>query len=396
MDEMPTLLERGLIALARFQKRYTRELLIVVVLMTLVLGSGLKDLYINSDIRSEMPREHPIFKLNDRVADKFGSQDMVVIAVQLDESVDSRRSVRDIRDPRVIESLLFLDESLREESVVESVTSPASFFRGMDGVSGADVERVIEESPAINRFFSKDYKMTLMYISAEIGSDDEKIQSFIDIVHEKIDYTPKPPGVKFGITGSPVLRVSIFSLLKSDARNTLLIAASIILLLLFVMERSYTRGILVFIPLSLGLIWTMGTLGWLGIPLSVATVSLSSMIMGLGVEYGVFIVTRYKEERDRGRRQGESIETAVHDIGTAITGSGLTTMVGFGVLSFSFAPMIQHLGQTLALGIFYSLLAALFASPVLMLLEEDWEHHRTEKLLEKLTSKRARHVRRPR
>ncbi|HHI30698.1 MAG TPA: hypothetical protein ENL17_03175, partial [Candidatus Methanoperedenaceae archaeon] len=106
MDEMPTLLERGLIALARFQKRYTRELLIVVVLMTLVLGSGLKDLYINSDIRSEMPREHPIFKLNDRVADKFGSQDMVVIAVQLDESVDSRRSVRDIRDPRVIESLL--------------------------------------------------------------------------------------------------------------------------------------------------------------------------------------------------------------------------------------------------------------------------------------------------
>ena len=393
---MSTLLERGLIALARYQYKHTRKILIIVILMTLILGSGLKDLYINSDVRSEMPRDHPIFKLNDRVDDKFGGQDMVVIAVQLDESVNSRRSVRDIRDPRLIESLLFLDESLREESVVKSVTSPASFFRGMERVSGADVERVIEESPAIERFFSKDYKMTLMYVSAEIGNDDEKIQSFIDTVHEKIEYTPKPPGVKFGITGRPVLRVSIFNLLKSDSQKTLLIAASIILLLLFVMERSYTRGMLVFIPLSLGLIWTMGTLGWLGIPLSISTVAISPMILGLGVEYGTFIVTRYKEERDQGRGQGESIETAVHGIGTAITGSGLTTMVGFGVLSFSFAPMIQHLGQTLALGIFYSLLAALFASPVLMLLEEDWEHHRTEKLLEKLTSKRARHVRRPR
>jgi len=393
---MATLLDKGLIALARYQKRHTRKLLVIVILMTLVLGSGIKDLHINSDFRSEMPRDHPIFKLNDRVYDTFGSSEMVVIAVQLDKSVNSKNAVRDIRDPRVIESLLFLDESLREESVVDSVTSPASFFRGMDGVSGADVERVIEEGPAINKFFSSDYEMALMYVSAETGTDDVKIQSFIDIVHEKIDYTPKPPGVKFGITGTPVFRVSIFSLLKSDARNTLLIATVIILVLLFFMERSYTRGMLVFVPLAIGLIWTMGTLGWLGIPLSVATVAISPMIMGLGVEYGVFIVTRYKEERDKGHPQGESIETAVHGIGIAITGSGLTTMVGFGVLSFSFAPMMQHLGQTLALGIFYSLLAALFATPVIMLLEENWEHHRTEKLLEQVTSKRARHMRRPR
>ena len=393
---MPTLFDKVLIAIARYQKKYTRELMIVIILITILLGSGLKDMTINSDVRSEMPRDLPIFKLNDRINDKFGGQDTVVIAVKIDESVNSKKAVRDIRDSQVIESLLFLDESLRDESMVQSVTSPASFFRSIDGISDDNVSLVIEKNPAIEKFFSRDYCMTLMYVSADIGADDVKIQSFIDIVHEKLDYTPKPPGIKFGITGSPVLRVSIFDLLKSDALTTLLIAACIILLLLFVMEKSFTRGLLIFIPLSLGLIWTMGTLGWLGIPLSIATVCLSSMILGLGVEYGVFMVTRYKEERDKGRNQSDSIETAVHGIGTAIIGSGLTTIVGFGVLSFSSVPMMQHLGQTLALGIFYSLMAALFANPVLMILEEDFEHHRTEKLLKMFAAKREIHVRRPR
>jgi len=393
---MPTLFDKVLIAIARYQKKYTRELMIVIILITILLGSGLKDMTINSDVRSEMPRDLPIFKLNDRINDKFGGQDTVVIAVKIDESVNSKKAVRDVRDSRVIESLLFLDESLQDESMVRSVTSPASFFRSMNEISDDNVSQVIEKNPAIEKFFSRDYSMTLMYVSADIGADDVKIQSFIDIVHEKIDYTPKPPGVKFGITGSPVLRVSIFDLLKSDALTTLLIAACIILVLLFVMEKSFTRGLLIFIPLSLGLIWTMGTLGWLGIPLSIATVCLSSMILGLGVEYGVFMVTRYKEERDKGRNQSDSVETAVHGIGTAIIGSGLTTIVGFGVLSFSSVPMMQHLGQTLSLGIFYSLMAALFANPVLMMLEEDFEHHRTEKLLKMFAAKREIHARRPR
>ncbi len=393
---MPALFDKVLKAIARYQKKYTRELLIIIILVTILLGTGLKDMTINSDVRSEMPRDHPIFKLNDKINDKFGGQDTVVIAVKIDESVNSKKAVRDIRDSRVIESLLFLDESLKDESMVQSVTSPASFFRSMDEISDDDVSQVIEKNPAIEKFFSRDYRMTLMYVSADIGADDAKIQSFIDIVHEKIDYTPKPPGIKFGITGSPVLRVSIFDLLKSDALTTLLIAAGIILVLLFVMEKSYTRGLLIFIPLSLGLIWTVGTLGWLGIPLSIATVCLSSMILGLGVEYGVFMVTRYKEERDKGRSQSDSLETTVHGIGTAIIGSGLTTIVGFGVLSFSSVPMMQHLGQSLALGIFYSFMAALFANPVLMMLEEDFEHHRTEKLLKMFAAKREEHMRRPR
>jgi predicted RND superfamily exporter protein len=385
------ILQRSLIKLAEIQKKHARSLAVLVIIFTIILGIGLKDLTINSDFRKEMPKQLPIFALNDRIADKFGGEDMVVIAVQIDDSVDLKNAVRDIRDPRVIQSLIFLDEELRNEATIISVASPASLFRGKEPVTPQEITKTLN-NPQANAFFSRNFKMALMYITADIGSGEEQIQNFDKLIQNRIDHTPKPPGVKFGITGGPTLRMTIFDLLKSDAVFTLLVAAGIILLLLFVMEGSYTQGILVFAPLSLGLIWTMGTLGWLGIPLSVATVGLSSMILGLGVEYGVFVLSRYNEERAKNNSQLDSMKTTVFGIGSAVIGSGLTTIVGFGVLSFSSVPMIQHLGQTLALGIAFCLLAALFVNPVFILLEEDYEYWNTQKKLEKLAAKKGRQV----
>lgn len=388
---MADFLETNLKKLAEVQRKHTKVLAVLVILVTLVLGVGFKDLTINSDIRKEMPTDMPIYKLNDQISDKFGGADTVVIAVQLDESVDSKSAVRDIRDPEVIKSLMFLDENLRGEAGVTSIASPASFFRGKKAISPEEMTATLR-NPQAEAFFSKDYRMALMYIAADIGSGEDKVQSFNKLIQQQIDYTPKPPGIKFSITGAPILRMTIFDLLKRDAAFTLVVSATLILLLLFAMQRSYTQGLLVFIPLTLGLIWTMGTLGWLRIPLSVATVGLSSMIMGLGVEYGVFVVSRYKEERDKKVSQLESMKTTVHGIGTAVIGSGLTTIVGFGVLTFTTMPMIQHFGQTLALGIAYCLLASLFANPVLILLEEDYEYSRTHKKFEKLTRKKEEHM----
>jgi len=65
-------------------------------------------------------------------------------------------------------------------------------------------------------------------------------------------------------------------------------------------------------------------------------------------------------------------------------------------LSFTSMPMIQHFGQTLALGIAYCLLAALFANPVMILLEEDYEYWNTHRKLEKYTAKKEEHEERGR
>ena len=61
---------------------------------------------------------------------------------------------------------------------------------------------------------------------------------------------------------------------------------------------------------------------------------------------------------------------ALPSVGSAILGSAITTIAGFLALLLAAMPMMQNLGLTLAMGIFFCLMAVLFVSPVLILLEE--------------------------
>ncbi|MCE8429649.1 MAG: hypothetical protein J5U19_14845, partial [Candidatus Methanoperedens sp.] len=188
-------LQKSLVRLAEMQRKHAKLLAVLVIIFTIILGFGLKDLTINSDFRKEMPKDLPIFALNDRISAKFGGEDTVVVAVQIDDSVDLKSAVRDIRDPRVIQSLIFLDGVLRDESSITSVTSPATFFRGKSDLTPEEITQTLH-NPQANAFFSRNYKMTLMYVTADIGSGEEQIKSFDELIQKRIDYTPKPPGVK--------------------------------------------------------------------------------------------------------------------------------------------------------------------------------------------------------
>jgi predicted RND superfamily exporter protein len=136
-----------------------------------------------------------------------------------------------------------------------------------------------------------------------------------------------------------------------------------------VLERSISRSIIVFLPLILTVVWTFGTMGFLGIAMSVTTGVIGAILLGLGVEYGIFMVSRYYEERQR-HEPAEAIKIAVSNIGASTFGSGATTAAAFLALMLSIMPMIQHLGQTLALGITFCWLAATIINPCFILLEE--------------------------
>ncbi|MBU0530394.1 MAG: MMPL family transporter, partial [Nanoarchaeota archaeon] len=214
------------------------------------------------------------------------------------------------------------------------------------------------------------------------------------LIKDKVDMFSHPPGVKVMVTGTPQILVTMFDLLGQDALNTIIYASILILILLFILQRSIMRAIVVFTPLAIGLIWAYGTLGWLGIKISIATAGLGAIILGLGVEYGVFMLNRYLEERNKGKGQLESLQVAVPSIGRAVIGSGTTTIVGFLALTFSVMPLIQNLGFSLALGIFYSLLAAVMVQPVIILIRERFTYKYNKQKLKKYQKEFERYARR--
>ncbi|MFA5382887.1 MAG: efflux RND transporter permease subunit [Candidatus Micrarchaeia archaeon] len=343
---------------------------------------------VQTDMTKEMPQQLEVYQVSNLVTAKLGGQDTVLIAVTLDESSNEKNAVIDIRDPRVINYLIELENSLKEESIISEITSAGSYFEYLPHSTLDEVKRVLDSYPQLTSFFSSDYKTTVFYLKSDLGGGENKINELENTIREKLASSSEPVGIKTSITGNPSIRSVIFEILIQDSILTLSIAIFLIFLLLVIILKSVSKTLTVLAPLIIGLTWTLGTLSWLDIPLSIATVGISAMILGLGVEYGIFMLSRYTEERDKGATQLHSLKETVPNIGSALLGSGGTTIVGFIALTLSVVPMLQKLGFSLALGIFYTLASTIVLMPVIIVLGEKAKYK-----LELLYAKKILHKR---
>ncbi len=364
-------IESALTKLAAFQCRYYKQIILAAVILTLFLGYGATNLHFQGNIEKEMPEDLPVFVLQDKIASKFKGEEFLVVAVCLNRDTGAKNVVSDIRDPRVIKSVIELHNRLEDESaVVGHVQSIAPFFvYGVpDDIEG--VKRVLAAVPGAEYFFNRDYSITLVHVPISAGLSEDKVTEVTDIIKKDVDAITKPPGVEYKITGMAPLVIELLRLMREDMVFTTAVAAIIIFGLLVVLERSFAKGFLVFLPLIMALTWTFGLMGLLGIPVSISTVTIGAIILGLGVEYGIFMVSRYYEERNHGTTTRDALRIAVSNIGASTFGSAATTTAAFLALTLSVMPMVQHLGQTLALGIIFCWLAAAVVNPCFIVFEE--------------------------
>ena len=375
-------IEKALTHLAYFQCRHYKKIIVAALVITVFLGYGVTDLHFQGNIEKEMPQDLPVFALQDKIASKFRGEEFIIIAVCLDKETGAKDIPRDIRDPKIIASVVELHERLEAGSSIEKVQSVAPLFQQdvPDDLEG--VKKRLSSAPGAESFFNDDFSIMLVYASTAGGLSEEKVKEARDILQNDIDAITKPAGVEYKVTGAAPIIFEIVRLMREDMVFTTLVAAVIIFGLLALLERSLTKGFLVFLPLIFAIIWTFGTMGFLGIAISISTVMIGAVIIGLGVEYGIFMLSRYYEERER-HASPEALKIAVSNIGASTFGSAATTTVAFFALTLSEMPVIQHLGQALALGIIFCWVAAAVVNPCFIVFEERIEARKLAGLLQK-------------
>lgn len=104
----------------------------------------------------------------------------------------------------------------------------------------------------------------------------------------------------------------------------------------------------------IGLIWTFGFMGWVGIPITLATMATLPIIIGLGTDFGVQFHNRYEEEfKKSDYKADEATVTAIRHIGPAVGIAVAIMALSFLTMFLSKAPMMQQFGLTLALGVIF-------------------------------------------
>jgi predicted RND superfamily exporter protein len=154
---------------------------------------------------------------------------------------------------------------------------------------------------------------------------------------------------------------------KSLPENILQISV-ITFLCVVVSYASVLSGFLLFLPLALGVLITFGVFGLLGITLTIETLPIASLGIGVGVDYGLYVVSRMRDE---------IINGANHQVDDAILKSLVTSgkavffsvsIVAIGVFAWAFSDIKLQAKLGLALGSLIVLngLGALIILPVLI------------------------------
>lgn len=364
--------------LSTYQKKYRYYILIVVLILMIFSFIGLTKIEFQGDFSKEMPQDLPIFELNNRITEKFGGQDTIFILLRLRDDLVTKPLYDDIREPQIMRYVSDLEKYLNEENDIERVISISPIVdlieRTNPPLTKEKLINFLDQSDATNSFFNRRNDMMIMIVNADVGTGQDRIRALTNLIENKIEAMSTPPGVEVIVTGSPSIITTVLDLLRRDSIYTLAIASLIIFGLLLLTLQSVRKSFLVFMPLIIALTFTLGTMGWIELNISVATAGLGAMVLGLGVEYGVFVLSRYREERNNGNSQDDALRKTVSGIGSAVIGSGTTTIVGFLALTLSIMPLLQNLGLSLALGIFFSIISTVFIFPSLLIIEEDFNY----------------------
>ena len=166
-------------------------------------------------------------------------------------------------------------------------------------------------------------------------------------------------------TGGHVLTsVTVNEIQKTQITSTLIAILFAALTLVFI-YRSVDLGIIAVFPTILASVWILATMTLLGITLNVLTVMVTALTIGLGIDYAIHIVERYREEREH-KTESQAIETTIVRTGSALLISGLTTVSGFAVLFLSPMPLVRNFGIITAATIIYAMFIAIFVLPSLI------------------------------
>ncbi len=364
--EIESLLEKT----SGFCVRHAGKIFLLAVIITAVMLFGITQIELQTDISNFLSEStSPVIKLDKEVSNKFGEDSGVMILVKISDEKSGKENINDIRDIKVIKAITELTKKLRTEDNVKDVRGIGNFFENEPEQNYEKILNAVLNEQASKGLFNKDYTQTVMFITTE-GKGKKEINDIVQTITDDVDKIAIPEGVEVSITGEPILMNDMSDLLINDMVKLFTIAALLVLIFLFLVYRSFTKGLLPYVPLLLSLIWTLGTMGYIGIPISVATVAIAPMIIGIGIEFGVFVVNRYFEELNKGTERNIAIQKGVSGVGRAILASTTALTIAFLALGTGDLTIMVDMGIALAIGIIYAMLAALFVNPAFIVVED--------------------------
>jgi len=286
----------------------------------------------------------------------------------------------DVESADIMKSVDRLEHQLESTEGIVGITSPTSIVKemnykntGRSQVPDTDeeIKEIIDENPAIFGTLIPDHTHMLIYVTMAGSTTDNKQKEIITETEEAVKFSDFPPSYNLIVTGDPAYKIEMSEAMSTGMGPLLGLAAVFMVIVLSLVFR-HVRWCLLPLPVVLlGIVYTFGAMGFLGIPLSMVSMSAFPVLIGLGIDYAIQFHNRIEEELNKDGNKSKAIISTIKHTGPAVLIALTMTALGFFSLFTSTVPMIKDFGKLLTIGILMCYLAAMFVGVVTVYIFDD-------------------------
>ena len=358
--------------------RYKKVSIFATAAIIILAIIGMQKIWINSSFLDKFEKDSEIVLTDKFINDHFGG----TTSLNLILDADGKKDV--FKNPEVLRLVDKMQTRLENElEVVGTSFSLADYINRMNKVMNSDDE-------AFNTIPDSQDMIAQYLLLYEMSGDPENLDKVVDYDYEKLNVTFQlksdnskainsaltiidtyeddfsEMGISMKYAGSGYKGLIFTDLILEGQIMSLILSIIIVIVLLSFMFKNILAGVIGAVPILITALISFGVMGFLDIPLSTTTALLSSIAIGIGIDYAVHFIEQYRiNALKTGDKELTAQKTMAHS-GRAILFNAIVVIAGFLVLLFSVFPPNRELGALVSLNMFTSFVGTLTIMLVLL------------------------------
>jgi len=348
----------------------------ITIIIVAVSIAGMTKVWINSSFLDKFEKTSDIVQTDKFINEHFGGTSTLNVIL------DSKESEA-FKNPKVLK----LVEKMQRDvvgnlKIVGNSFSLADYLERMNKVMHADKEKyntipnnrnliaqylllyeMSGDPDNLWKVVTEDYNK--VNITFQLKSDNSKAINAALARIEKFRDDFNKLGVTINYAGSGYKALVFTDLILQGQIISLVMSLFIVIILLSLMFKNIKLGLIGSVPIMITAVISFGIMGWFGIPLNSTTALLSSIAIGIGIDYAVHLIEQYKINSACGDKDLTVKKTMAHS-GRAILFNAIVVIAGFLVLLFSVFPPNRELGFLVSLNMFISFVGTLTIMVILL------------------------------
>ncbi|MFQ5637898.1 MAG: RND family transporter [bacterium] len=350
---------RALTRLALFSLRRKVWLLAFSVIIILISLIGISKISVGNDFVKFFPKDHHVRATFDFFNEKFGGSRYFNVMIEGPE-YDS------IKDPKMLQQIWKFQEFAESFAEVGYTSSFADIIKRMHKVMHADdpaYDRIPDSQDLIAQYLLLysmsgnpgdfddlvDYDYQRAKIRVMIKTSEQDVHKRLFRTFENYVNTHFEPGVENEFGGILMIWIAQIRYIVTGKIQNIILAVLIVFIFCAVVFRSFTGGLFSIIPLVVATLLTFGVMGFVGIRLDMGTAIVTAIAVGIGVDFAIHYIFRFKQEFTSSGDMQQSTVATMLSAGRAIIYDMMSNILGFMVFIFSGFVPIQNFGWLISL-----------------------------------------------